>query len=205
MSSLDQIYESRCIELMAEKANQRIISDYIHNCYASCKHLLGNMSIEEFAAYYGGSNPNKSRAGEKSQIEYLKLTKYPNILKLSDRGKNSITLYNEFGSIVFRKGIKSNLPGIKTFDARSNNDYFFLKATDLGSFTDSVGGGHQTNVKDEVVAFITQAVKLNPVYENKQVKIKIVIDGRYADKIISHCKPLLQNSPSITIGISDTI
>ncbi len=205
--SVSEIHDQLAIEVFVKKAQEAEVSEFVKTVYSAARHLLGSMSLQEFAAYTSNFNANKTGTGEKSQIQWLKTNKFPTIEKLANRGKKAIWLTRlSNGQYTIIQGEKTSLSGIKSFDAMAilPNEValFVLKAVDLGSLTDSTGGGHQGNVQDEVVRLVEHARQQNLFIGQKPVKIYIVIDGRSAAGIIKAGQKAANGSVNIVINES---
>lgn len=205
--SVEELYVEAAIVEFVKKAQEGVVSDYIKNAYMMCKSQLGNMTLQEFAAFVANYNPNKSGIGERSQINWLRTNKFPSLEKLSNRGKEALSLFRQSnGKLDVVKGKKSNLNGVKSFDAYELTqkvvNLFLLKTVDIGPLSDSVGGGHQTNVQDEVVNFINHIRQQKLSFAGKDVKVYIVIDGRSADTIIKAAQAAANGDPNIVINES---
>lgn len=209
--SVEEVYMEMATQEFAKKANDEIIADYVKNAYAASKHLLfrKDMSIQEFAAYTSNWNPNKSGIGEKAQLEVLR-KKFPNIEKLPSHGKNSISLTGlPGGQYGIVRGRKSNLAGVKSFDMMDSDQkevrFFVAKTIDIGFLTDSTGGGHQTNVLDELINFLSFATCQKLSFAGKSVKIYLAVDGRSADAVIAAGRKLTQGCAYIVIDKSENL
>lgn len=192
------------IDEFVKKASEGMISEYSKNAYSVCKPYLGTLSLEEFAARTSNYNPNKAGIGEKSQLEFLE-SKFPSIKKLPSHGKDSYALFKlANGRYTIIKGEKTNLGGVKSFDAIADlpNEviFFILKTVDIGPFSDSTGGGHQTNVQDEITNIISHARQQKLTLDKKPVKIYVVVDGRSASNIIAAARKASNGCTHIVIN-----
>lgn len=204
-NTIENEYNQLAIQAMINKANERKISNYIMNFYNSCKDKLNGMSLEEFAAYTSNYNVNKSNIGEKCQITYLRKNKFPSIKPLPNKGKDSISLQLDFDDSIFINNGKTNLVGIKSFDAIADNKLFILKCIDFGEFSESIGGGHQDNVKNEIKNIINIIGDQKLYFNNNEMEILILINGRLSQNIIDDGKKLIMTNSSITINSCEGI
>jgi len=212
---LESLYHIEAVKCFVAKANKKEISPYLKRAYAASKETFeqsgNNISLEEFAAYNANSNPNKSGIGEKCQILFLSQDKYVGIKALPNNGNSCIKICTEKGKIVLKQGKeKSSLQGIKSFDAIHENEeeitLFVLKTTDLGIFSDSIGGGHQDNVRIELLNLINALKGILLSFNGKNVQVAIIIDGRYAASIIEACKKFIDpKHDNIIIGTCESI
>lgn len=206
MDKIEDICEKLACEAAIFKVKNSGISDYTNNLYMACqRHIPEDMvgiSLEKFACYTTNWNAFKCGIGEKAQLQLLK-EKFNSIKKLPNRGKDAISLYRDTDNSIIIKKSKSNIVGIKTFDAFYECDeditFCILKSVDLSTFSNSKGGGHQDNVRNEIIQTIKLVNDKKFSYKNKSVKIRIFISGKGADAIILHCKKILHNSIYLTI------
>ena len=209
--SVLEIYNRLAIESFINKAFKKEISENIKNIYDKCKDHLNELSLQDFAAYISNYNPNKAGIGEESQIKWLEANKFQTIKQLPNHGKNSFSLYYEINGSLTIKNTKSNLTGIKSFDAiafipnKNEVAFFILKTVDIGLFSNNIGGGHQKNVQDEIISLIEVIRNQNILFDNKLVKFYIIIDGRSADKIIKNAQKAANNDNNIIINESEKL
>jgi hypothetical protein len=204
MSEVEDLYNELALKAALQKIKNGVISDYTISLYNNLKRVfpdeMKNISLEGVACFTANWNPGKCNIGEKSQIETLQ-KKYPTFKKLSSSGKNSITLYRNGETLTAIKGIgKSNIIGIRTFDAVKEDALYSLKTVDIGQFSDNVGGGGQDKIQTELDTLIDTVKGKKLLFQNKEMKLIIAVDGRSADNIIANCQKIIGNSPNIIIG-----
>lgn len=206
MATVSEIYNEKAIEIFVGAANKKKISSYVQRAFEKCKAKLGDMTLEEFAAYTSGIIPNRSGIGEKSQFEVLE-KKIPGLECLRNSGKEAVRFSKKNDRIVIVKGEKSTLGTIKSFDAIQETDneviFHIWKTVDIGDFSDSIGGGHQDNVRNELETLISFAKGHRLTYNGKRVSFAVLIDGRSSLSIIEHCKGVLGKCENIVISNSD--
>jgi hypothetical protein len=204
MSILDPAFDEEAIEIFVKNVIDKKISPFMECAYQKSKNKLPEgTTFEMFCSCNANTNPNRSGIGQKTQIDFLK-SKFNSAKKLDDRGKNCVTLSKGIGGKVYVTKGKSNINGVKSFDAsyEINNELILcsLKTTDLGTFSKNIGGGHQKNVSTELKQLIMLVKNKELFFEEKKVKIHILIDGRSSNKFILECKELMKNSSTISIG-----
>ena len=220
MSTIENIFDDLAIKVLSDKANKRQISECAKEHYARCKPNIGNMGIEQFVAFTATPSAGRSGIGEEAQILMLK-RKYPKIIALPKKGKDAIRLWknkdgslfamNEANAQKYRNTIDSslfNVECVKSFDAlkrdKPKSKLFVLKTTDIGSASKSTGGGHQKNVKNELITIIDYIDNNNVSFYGKKVDIIIIVDGRSDDNILASCKTHIK-SDCIILGKCETI
>jgi len=211
VSKIEEIYDRLATELFVKKANEKLISPYIRKAFIKCQSYLDpNITFEQFAAWTANFFPGRAGIGEESQIEFLK-TKFPSIKKLPVRGKKSLKLFRgtDGGLFIKRSATKSNINGIKSFDAISISDnkiyIFMLKTIDIGSFSESVGGGQQDNAENEIINILDVIGASSFSFEDKNVEIIIGIDGRSAGNKIAYLKEKFPNLSNVTITMCEDL
>jgi hypothetical protein len=208
--NVERLYHSEERKLFIERAKQATISDYTKTAYADCKSALGNMSLETFAARTANFNPGKAGIGQQVQMDYLRKNKFHKIEALSPSGQSAIFLYDNAGVLALREGIKSNINGVKSFDAIEETAktirLFVLKTVDVSSYSDNIGGGHQKNVEIELTTMI-EAIGSNSLsFKKKPVEIYILLDGKSASPMITRLKANLRpNATNLTVSSCDLV
>jgi hypothetical protein len=221
MSKIDKIYDELAIKKLTTKANRRKISKYAKRAYEACKpYLDDNMSIEQFIAFTASPSPGKSGIGEEAQFLLLKERNvFTDTIKLANSRSRSVRLYKDHvGNILcmsqriakIKMATNKNihlLDKIKSLDGiaiQGLPKFLVLKTVDVGTFSDSEGGGQQTNVEKELLALIECIGNNNVLYYGKKIEIYILVDGRSSDNILASCKDKNKN-PSIILGKCETI
>lgn len=204
MDKVEELYNKKAIECMIKRAKKGEISPFIIGAWNDCTTRLPGMDLKEFAAYNSNYSPSKEGIGEKAQLELLKADHYPLIEGLPKNGKNRLSLQEANKVISIIRGKKTNISGTKSFDAISEDALkvilFVLKTVDIGKWSESIGGGHQKNVCDEIERLIS-VIGIDALsYNGKPVEIKVLIDGRSSAPIIAICKKLIKSGSIITIG-----
>lgn len=219
MCEVEKIYNKLAIAAAIEKVKQKKISEYTQKFFTRCKDEcpsdMANVSLEEFACSTANWNPGKCNIGEQAQCYYMAKNKFPKICPLAKKPskkvseKSPLYLSQDAGGSLSVTHSKSNIDGVKSFDAISEDDkcvnLFIFKTVDIGEFSVSEGGGHQDNVRDELKRFISVAKDATLTFNSKPVQILIVVDGRSSKTIIEQCKEALGNSSLIKIGNSEEL
>ena len=209
-SLVEALYNNLAKSKIVEHVSRRVISEYTRRQYEACKDCIGDMTLSDFAAFSCNTNPNKSGIGQAAQIDILSQKKFPNIKGLPNHGKQSIKLTSVNGTLTVKECAgKSNLGGIKTFDAiveeKNENILFVLKTVDLGVFSENEGGGHQDNVQDELARLISVIGSNKLVFKGKPVRVFILVDGRSSDEIVAYCRNIMVSGSIITMGNCEDI
>jgi hypothetical protein len=191
--SVEELYMTMAIDELVKRAQDGSVSEYTKNAYTLCQSLLDGISLETFAARTSNYNPNKSGIGEKSQIQWLKENKFPTIEKLPSHGKESMSVsVSSNGKYSIFMGKKSNLTGVKSFDAievlPQLISLFVFKTVDMGLLSDS------THLRQQKFSF-----------NGRDVKVYIIVDGRSAPGIISVAQKAASGCSNIIISESEKI
>lgn len=211
MSIVEEKYNELAILAAIKKVEAGQISEYTVSFYEACKKYKPNFdehcTLEQFAARTANWRPGQAGIGEDAQIEAIKIV-HPDFKGLNNSDKGSIFLYNDNGQMIVRKHSKkiskTNIKGTKTFNGMNTLkdiiELYFLKTIDIGKFSKSTGGGHQNNVRDEIIKLLENIVNKSFTFDNKPVHFVIMIDGRSAPDYIKDCKPLIHPNDNIRIG-----
>lgn len=190
MKTVVETVDELVIQSFIKKIKNGEISEYTKKLFEKASESypeIKKIGIVNCAAFTSNWNAGKCSLGQKAQLQVLKKD-FPSIKALPSRGKNCVRLGQDLNSVNLSLIIGSDktLPGIKSLDAQSQEDnkiqFFMLKTTDIGSFSDSKGGGHQGNVFSELELFCKTVLNNNIQYKGKDVEFYVIISGRLAEE-----------------------
>lgn len=207
MSKVEELYNKKARKLALEKVKEGKISNKVVLEYQDlCAHHpdeMKDISLERFAALLANWNAGKYGIGEDSQLEVLK-EKYPNLEELANKPdevkRRYLSLHKfEDDSLGIFEGKKSNITGVKSFDAYENRKFFILKTRDIGMYSDNTGGGHQDNVQAELLILINELKNQDVYFRGEKATFFIGIDGRKSEKLINICREAASGCSNIII------